>query len=310
MLKHRIVILVLAACLLAVTLTGFAQGEIDLTPPELGDFDPATLEGIDPADIPILPVLTDHARAIFERGQARETPRDAHMFSKVGDSMTASPYFLVPFGAGEYDLGEFADLEAVVSYFGAQVDDAGNTAFNRVNYANALGFSTAAALDTTWAVADECEPNETPLGCEYRVSNAAFALIMFGTNDVMAFDATLFDYFMRLVILDTIAADVVPVLYTMPIRPEAPELSAVFNQIILKIAADYDLPVINLVVALEPLPNGGVDLDDTLHLTYPEPPGSVAEFTEENLGAGYTVRNLVTLQALAGLLTELELLEA
>lgn len=311
MLKRCCVTLVFAACLLIVAatpLTSSAQADIDLTPPELGDFDPATLQGIDPADTPILPALTDHARAIFERGQARDMPRDAHMFSKVGDSMTASPYFLVPFGNGDYELGEYIDLESVVSYFNASVDDAGNTPFNRVNYANALGFSTASALDSTWATADECEPNESPLACEYRRANAAFALIMFGTNDVMAFDATLFDYFMRLVVLDTIAVDVVPVLYTMPIRPEAPELSGVFNQIILKIAGDYDLPVINLVVALEPLPNGGVDLNDTLHLTYPEAPGSVAVFSEENLGAGYTVRNLVTLQALAGLLFDLDLL--
>ncbi len=94
----------------------------------------------------------------------------------------------------------------------------------------------------------------------------------------------------------------------MPIRPEAPELSVTFNQIILDIATDYDLPVINLLLALEPLPNYGVDLNDTLHLTTPEAPDTAATFTESGLSAGYTVRNLVTLQALDALLTELELL--
>lgn len=285
-----------------------AQTTQDPVPPVLGEFDPASISAINPADYPILPELTDFARVIFERGEQRDVPRNPRMFSKVGDSMTASEHFLVPFGAGEYDLGDYPELQAVVDYFTSAADVVGNSAFNRANYANALGFSTASALDSTWAVADVCEPNESPLACEYRVSNAAFALIMFGTNDVIAFDESLFDFFLRSVILETIRHDVVPVLYTMPIRPEAPGLSEAFNQIVLTIAADWDLPVINLVVALEHLPNFGVDLEDTLHLTLPEAPATAATFTEAGLAGGYTVRNLVTLQALDALLTGLDLL--
>ncbi len=302
MLKQRLVTLWAAGLVLLSAAGSYAQEAI--TPPTLGDFDPAALEDIDPADFPLLPALTERANAIFEQGQALDVPRDPHVFSKVGDSMTASEHFLVDFGNGDYDLGEYTELQAVVDFFA--VSDV--NAFNRENYANALGFSTASALDTTWAIADECAPNETPLGCEYREANAAFALIMFGTNDVMAFDAMLFDYFMRLVVIETVNANVVPILYTMPIRPEAPELSATFNQIILNIATDYDLPVINLLLALEPLPNYGVDLEDTLHLTTPEAPDNAATFTESGLSAGYTVRNLVTVQALNALLTELDLL--
>ncbi len=309
MLKQRFMPLFMAACLLAITVSAsVAQQVVDLTPPTFGDFDPAALTDIDPADVPIVPALTPHARLIFERGQSRDVPRDPHMFSKVGDSMTASPYFLVDFGTDAYDLGAYADLEPAVAFFSTPFEDTIKNAFNRENYANALGFSTASALDSTWAVADVCEPNESPLACEYRTANAAFALIMFGTNDVMTFDEPLFDYFLRQVVLETINADVVPVLYTMPIRPEAPQRSLIFNQIILKIGADYDLPVINLVIALDPLPNDGIDLDDTLHLTHPEAPESAASFTDDSLRTGYTIRNLVTLQTLDTLLTELDLL--
>ncbi len=183
MLKQRLVTLWAAGLVLLSAAGSYAQEAI--TPPTLGDFDPAALEGLDPADFPLLPALTARARAIFEQGQALDVPRDPHVFSKVGDSMTASEHFLVDFGTGDYDLGAYTDLQAVVEFFA--VDEI--NAFNRENYANALGFSTASALDTTWAIAEVCEPNETPLGCEYRESNAAFALIMFGTNDVMAFDA-------------------------------------------------------------------------------------------------------------------------
>ncbi|MFN8531320.1 MAG: SGNH/GDSL hydrolase family protein [Anaerolineae bacterium] len=281
-----------------------AQESVDLTPPVLGEFDPASVADLQPDDFPVIPPLTEFARQIFEQGAA--SGRDPHLFSKVGDSMTNSSSFLVPFGTGDYVLGEYADLEAAIAYFREPGDE---NAFNRTNYANALGFTTASALDSTWADPDACEPNESPLDCEYRIANPAFALIMFGTNDVMFFEPDQFNYFLRTILLETIDANVVPILYTYPIRPEEPEKSVVFNQIILQIAQDYDLPLINLVRELEPLPAYGVDPNDTLHLTIPEPPGSVATFEGDSLTAGYTLRNLVTLQTLDGLLRELELID-
>jgi hypothetical protein len=281
------------------------QDGVDLTPPTLGEFDPDSIADIDPADYPILSTLTDHTRAIFERGQ--ELERNPRMFSKVGDSMTASDYFLVPIGSGDYALGEYDELESAIQFFLAE--DLETNAFNRRNYATELGFTTPSALDSTWADPNDCEANESPLTCEYRLSNSAFALIMLGTNDVMFFEADQFDYLMRRIVLQTIDTGVVPVLYTMPIRPEQPERSWEYNRVILKIAEDYDIPVINLVMALERLPNYGVDLNDTLHLTTPDAPGSVTTFDEASLEAGYTIRNLVTLQALHGLLTELDLLD-
>lgn len=299
----------LALTLIAVLLLAFPaaaqDAEPDLTPPVLGEFDPASVAEIDVHDYPVLPELSDHARAIFERGQ--ELERSTIMFSKVGDSMTASESFLVPFGEGDYSLGEYTDLEPVIQFY----LEAGETnAFNRQNYATTEGFTTATVLDSTWADADDCNPNESPLACEYRLANPAIALMMFGTNDVMFFDASMFDYFLRTIVLETIDAGVLPVLYTMPIRPEEPDKSQLFNQIIVKIADDYQLPLINLVVALEHLPEYGVDLNDTLHLTTPPAPGTVATFEGESLEAGYTIRNLVTLQALDHLLTGLGALEA
>lgn len=305
MMKRIFLLILLTAC----TFSTFAQddGEIDLTPPTMGAFDPASIADIDPADFPIIPALTEHAREIFEHGQTLD--RDPQMFSKVGDSMTHSQSFLVAFGDGDYDLGDYPELQSVVDFYtqSALALDEIN-AFNRHNYATELGFSTPSALDSTWADPNDCQANESPLSCEYRLSNSAFALIMLGTNDVMVFEPAQFDFLMRLIVLQTIETGVVPVLYTMPIRPEEPERSAVYNQVILKIAQDYQVPVINLVMALEHLPAYGVDPEDTLHLTAPEV-GTVATFTEEGLEGGYTIRNLVTLQTLDELLTSLDLLE-
>jgi hypothetical protein len=293
--------------LLIICFAVSSQEEVDLTPPEFGDFDPATIEDVNLDDYPVLPTMTDHARLIFERGQ--EAGRNPAMFSKVGDSMTYSNSFLMPFAADEYELGDFENLQPLIDFIVAEswIEEEEATAFDRANYATQLGFSTSSALDPTWAVAEACEANESPLVCEYRVSNSAFAIIMFGTNDVMFFDEATFDFFLRQVILETINHDVVPIMSTFPIRPEKPDEAVQLNKVIVRIAEDYDLPLINLVKALEDLPNGGVDLSDTLHLTIPVG-STVATFTDEGLSGGYTVRNLVTLLSLDTLMRSLEIL--
>ena len=48
-----------------------SQEAPNLTPPELGTFDPASIEGIELQDYPILPELTEHAQVIYERGQGK-----------------------------------------------------------------------------------------------------------------------------------------------------------------------------------------------------------------------------------------------
>lgn len=291
---------------LLLSITVLQAQEVDL--PEFGSYDAETVDTIDLLSLALLPEMTEQARIIFERGQ--ESGRNPAMFSKVGDSMTASESFLVGFGQDNYDLSDYPELQPVVDFIlaGSQIDD--TNAFNRQNYATELGFSTVSALDPTWAIADECMANETPLACEYRVSDSAFALMMFGTNDVNILDAETYDYFLRTVVVETINADVVPILYTFPIRADVPEeKSRVFNKIIAQIASDYDLPLVNLYLALVDLPNFGVQEDDPLHLTLPDEPDGVFAFTDENLTAGYTIRNLMTLQALDIVLHELEILD-
>ena len=62
----------------------------------------------------------------------------------------------------------------------------------------------------------------------------------------------------------------------------------------------YDLPLINFNRALEPLPNRGVNPENTSHLSVPAD-SRTDLFVEPKLQAGFTVRNLVTLKALYAL---------
>jgi hypothetical protein len=300
MLKQATLILLILALITPLT---HAQDTPDLTPPTLGNFDPASVSSINLEDYPILPEITDYARVIWKVGQ--EQGRDPQTFSKAGDSMSFSRYFLVPFGSPDYDLGEYSDLQTVVDHFSAVTIRDEYNAFSNLSLATGEGFSTATALDFFWADPAWCNADESPLACEYRQTNPSLALLMFGTNDVLVFEAESFDFYLRTIVLQTIEASILPVMSTIPPRPEDPEKSMLFNQIIVKISEDYDLPLVNLWLALQALPDFAVDPAETNHLTHPAD-DKTGIFDEEHLAAGYTVRNLLMLQTLDVLLQELQ----
>jgi hypothetical protein len=96
---------------------------------------------------------------------------------------------------------------------------------------------------------------------------------------------------------DALDAGVVPLLSTFPMRPEDPEKTLLLNRIVVAVARDYRIPVMNLFRALESLPGRGVDPNDTIHLSVP-PDGRTDVLDDAHLRFGFPVRNLVTLQAL------------
>jgi hypothetical protein len=282
-------------------------------PPVFGQFDPATTKDIDVAALPVMPALTpairDNLRATFELGKAKGN--NLRVFAKLGDCMTENPYFLGPIANNQFDLGEYASLQPTIDNFlGVPMRSAsGKTweqdSFATVGLASAGGFNVAGPLDPTWANPEWCSPNESPLACEYRVSKPSIAIIMFGTNDVNATDLPTYDYYLRSIISQTLDAGVIPILNTFPNRPENLEKSKQLNQIAVKVAQDYSIPLVNLNRALDALPNHGVDPNDTTHLSTPTDK-RVDVFSPENLQYGFTVRNLVTLQALDEVLKALK----
>ncbi len=292
--KHTLWI-ALAAVLLTIAPVNAQVTLPTPTPPDA--FDADAIAEIDLSEPPVIPEWTDTAREIYAYGQTLD--RDPAAVAKVGDSVTAAPEFLTPLATDEIDPGEYETIVTDV------LDTIDANTFARDSMAASEGLLTVSVVDPMWA-GDECNANESPLLCEYRLLNPAYALIMFGTNDVLALDAATFNMFLRDVVQQTGEAGVVPVLSTFPPRPEDVDKSLTFNRIIVQLATDYDLPLINLLAALEPLPDYGVDPDDTLHLTAPPAPLNPVTFTEEGLEYGYNVRNLVTLQTLHQLMTTLD----
>jgi hypothetical protein len=300
--------LILASCAGSET----AGGELPITeaPTEMPT---ESVESTEPAvteqaadlslrEMPITPEVSDSMIEVYQQGIANG--RNPAIFTKVGDCMTDSPDFLYPIAAGEYDLGEFATLQPTIEYFSSETvrekDGAALNSFANKSIAVACGFNSASPHDPTWADPNICESGETPLACEIRLSNASIALIMLGTHD-MHFEKEKYAGYLERIVQETLAAGVVPILTTFPPRSDDIENSEAYNEVLVEIAQEYDVPVANLWRALQDRPNLGLQAGEATHLSLPAD-GCATCFTEENLDYGATVQNWVALMALDAVL--------
>jgi peptidoglycan/LPS O-acetylase OafA/YrhL len=211
----------------------------------------------------------------------------AHVFAKIGDSMTASASFATCFDASP-DLGTHTELAATRSFFAAG-DAAGSTPYARASLAATGG----------WTTTDELTGNPAPLDQELTALAPRYGAILLGTNDVRfgrAIDAFACDLWE--VVDRTIARGTIPILSTMPAMHGDPGANAripLFNRVIRAIAQGRGVPLVDLHRALAALPEDGLG-SDGIHPTA-APEGACA-LTSSGLGYGYNWRNLLTLQAL------------
>jgi hypothetical protein len=232
-------------------------------------------------DFPVIPTVSQNVKDIFTRGQALGD--NPHAFSKIGDCETAAQWFLGDFDMkpDHYSLGKYTDLNAVIQQFSGS--------FIRSSLASRIGFNAASVLNPIWADLNQCQANETPLACEYRVERPAFAFILLGTNDV--YHQASFESNLRQIIEYSIQQGVIPILATKASNLEG---NHAINIIIARLAYEYDIPLWNFWLAVQPLPNGGLQADNE-HLTWNP------NFFDNplNMKAGWTIRNLTALQVLS-----------
>jgi uncharacterized protein YraI len=237
------------------------------------------------------------AREIYLRGQ--EMGNRPNIFSKVGDSITADLHFLYPIGWGTYNLRSYSQLQAVIDHFSTETARESNS-FANPSLAAYPGWTTGSVLNPADAWPGACQSGETPLVCEYRLVKPSVALVMLGTNDVALLPADVFAANLGQITQTSIDMGVIPVLSTIPPRPEFQPQVDDFNRIIRETARTYGVPLWDFNSALRSLPNGG--LWDGIHPsapgTAPDDYAGAADLSPENLAYGYTVRNLTALQAL------------
>lgn len=231
-------------------------------------------------DLPVIPVVTDTAREIYQRGI--EMGNNPNTFAKVGDCQNVHSYFLGIFDKpDEYELGEeYAYLQATIDHFAGS--------FERGSEAVDNGFNVASVLSPLWS-SRRCEPNESPNECENRQHNPSIAIISMETW-WSGEDPQIYEDYLSEIVEFWIGEGVVPILAT---KADNVEGDHGINRAIANVARRYDIPLWNFWLAVQDLPNGGLT-EDGFHLTFAR-----NFFNDpERLKAGWVMRNLTALQAL------------
>ena len=196
---------------------------------------------------PVVPEVSPNAVSIYLRGI--ELGNDPHAFTKIGDCQSIKEVLL-----GIYDQpmrykllpGDEALQEIIDNYTGS---------FNRDGMAVHGGFNAATVLSPIWADPELCEPGENPIQCEYRVHKPTMAIISLevwwdGRSPER------YEQYMRRIIEYSIEQGVVPILST---KADNVEGNHSINYTTAKLAYEYDIPLWNFWLAVQDLPNQGID---------------------------------------------------
>lgn len=244
---------------------------------------PTPLPTLSPEDWQNLPVISEidpSMKDIYQLGLTMgNNPR---AFSKIGDCGSTPAWFLGDFDRKPkyYDLGEFTNLVSVIQEF--------QGSYSRTSLAAKAGFNAASVFSQIWSNREQCQPDETPLACEYRIQRPSFAFIMLGSNDVWHQDR--FEPQMRDIIEYSLQHGIIPILST---KADNLEKDGSINYTIARLAQEYRLPLINYWRAVQSLPDKGLQ-DDAVHITW----GPNRFGDPQVMKAGWPVRNLTSLQVL------------
>jgi len=243
------------------------------------------------ASIPVVPAISGNAVAIYRRGI--EQGRNPQHFIQIGDSNSASQAYLGLLGQGNYTLGSYGYLQATIEFFVG----GGINSFREKQQTAQSGNLTTTIIDPIFADPSYC-PGTAPIDCEISRTNPSIAIIYLGAADRQTIDHDTYYNALRTTVDRLVANNVLPILTLMPTKPhpQRPELKGMeFNMIMLEIARQYDIPVINMWAAVRNLPENGMQ-NDLLHFTYSG--SAYLNFAGGENQWGYTRWNLEVLKTL------------
>jgi hypothetical protein len=233
-------------------------------------------------DAPISPeTISDRVIDIYQQGQV--LGRNPLSFSVIGDCQAIPYVFLGPFSRGELEPG--ASESQLWNAINAFVPS-----FKRWAVTARGGFTAASILNPLQADRELCKPGETPLTCEFRLNNPAFVFITLETwLDPDTIDR--YETYLRMTVEAVIERGAVPILLTKADSSELRSSKHVINPVIVNIAYEYQLPLVNFWRAAQYLENYGIDPErEGFHLSE----------------AGYDLKNILALRALYQVWTSVE----
>lgn len=198
-----------------------------------------------------IPKIDAKQRAIWQNAVA--AGKDPNTFTVVGDCNSQPAVYLRRLASGEFNASTLPPkLQAIVQRYA--------TSFERVSLAAQGGFGSSAMMDPTWADGAICDAKtgDGPFACELRLSHASIVFISLGTQE--QYDWKNFERNFRPMIEHALAKGVLPVLVTKAddIETAAGAPSGYVNEIVRKLAAEYDVPLMDFYAATRDLPNGGL----------------------------------------------------
>jgi hypothetical protein len=281
-------------------------GVRDTGPLDMGVRDAGTPDTGAQADVGALPgdgvalpawdsATVAHVREVRARGVAMGNRLT--VFAKIGDSITESGSFLSDVGFGWGSLGPYTALDPTIQYFRMTAlpaqDGQARNSFNRASVSATAGWTTDDAL---------AGGSSSPFRRELAAIHPAWAIVMYGTNDIDRSNVTMFRANLNTMVDIAETGGTVVALSTIPDRNDGagPAASALrFNDTIRAVAAARHIPLLDFWAALQSLPSHGVSADH-IHPSVYVTGGSTepAYFTDAGLRFGYNVRNLTAIQML------------
>jgi len=225
--------------------------------------------------------VSDRAIEIYELGLT--LGNDPTHFSIIGDCQNVSTYFLSAFDhPDDYSLGSKYDyLQPTIDYY--------QGSYSRTSLAVKGGFNAAAVISPLRSDPKSCNPNESPLDCELRVWKPSIVIVSMETwwSEKPAEE---YDKYMRRVLDRIIETGAVPIIAT---KADNLEGDHSINATIAQIAYEYDIPLWNFWLAVQPLADHGLT-GDGFHLTF------ARNFFDDRarMKSAWPWRNLTALQTL------------
>lgn len=201
---------------------------------------------------PVLPnYVSDNLKQLYKQGL--ENGNNPNAFSIFGDCHSLPEVFFGVFDS-EPDFVKSFDpsiQETVANFQGS---------FDRYSPTVKIGTTEGALLLPLWNDNQEgyCENNENAVDCELRVHKPSIVFIRVGTH----YESRNEQYLIR-IIENLLDKGVVPVLVT---KADNRELDERINETLVRLAAQYDLPVWNFWASVQHLETKGIDPNDDMYL--------------------------------------------
>jgi hypothetical protein len=202
---------------------------------------------------PVVPDLPAHLIEVYWSGIERGN--DPTHFSKVGDcGLIPAAFFGIYDRPGQYYLGDrYAYLQETIDNFAGS--------FGREGYSLKGGMNFPAIFSPLRADPTACLPGETPIECELRIWKPSFIFINI-ENRYSGRTVEGYEEYLRRAVALALENGTVPFLATKADNVEGDHR---YNLAVARVAYDLDLPLWNFWLAVQSLPDHGIDWATDAH---------------------------------------------